>query len=486
MADNSSFMDWHPQTPPAPFNPYQGDYMPGGWPEERPTPPPALPPFPTRAIVEPARRRGPLEEYIMPAAKRVCTGLFGASVATFTFTTAAVAVPAYAIVREVRRRQHIRTAAAAARARQAARRLTFQTPPPRTPPHHQQNDHADTPNLFKPDTPHEHFRQATVTDTEDIQLASTAQQYTTNTLPDHSPLESTVQQETITVRPQPKQYDGVPKDFPYEVPEFRPAYLRNPKRLSSLRSRRLNTFPGMVRLLPRPSLNPIIHKQTEPGVQQPLPDARNVQIHSPIPQLLLQALTPPSAVALTITDGTLTPSNQLLGDLLAATPGTPILKEDILLTTPASQLHATIQAATESDPDGATVISSTSTSRKRRFDKQGSRDSEDVDKSTGKRLQLRNPRFESPKTPTPNPSIIVRAVVATKKKCRLSLYSGQQILVVAIILPTPSYYCQIGREDTFKRRPERIRDSPLLPVLELRCVTWKLPHRRPQSSKISS
>ncbi|KAK5065082.1 hypothetical protein LTR84_000918 [Exophiala bonariae] len=87
-----SRMDWTPQKADPPFNPYPGQYMPGGW--------PATPPPQTTGVF--ARPRPP--GVLFPAAKRVCHGL--ASTSQTVVDTAAV--PVYGIVRRVRRQQHIR------------------------------------------------------------------------------------------------------------------------------------------------------------------------------------------------------------------------------------------------------------------------------------------------------------------------------------------------------------------------------------------
>lgn len=88
MADHSSFMDWSPAKPEPTFNPYQGNYMPGGWPAE--------PPTPTTGVFARPRPEG-----FLPKAKRICFGLATGSKIIASF----VAVPLYCIVRQVRQQQ---------------------------------------------------------------------------------------------------------------------------------------------------------------------------------------------------------------------------------------------------------------------------------------------------------------------------------------------------------------------------------------------
>ena len=71
---DDSGMDWVPTTPPKPFDCYGGEYMPGGWPAE--------PPTPTANVF--ARPADP--GYFLPGAKKVCRGL--AIAAKYTFGTA--------------------------------------------------------------------------------------------------------------------------------------------------------------------------------------------------------------------------------------------------------------------------------------------------------------------------------------------------------------------------------------------------------------
>src|SRR5689334_16202988 len=88
MADHSSFMDWSPAKPEPTFNPYQGNYMPGGW--------PADPPTPTTGVFARPRPEG-----FLPKAKRICFGLATGSKIIASF----VAVPLYCIVRQIRQQQ---------------------------------------------------------------------------------------------------------------------------------------------------------------------------------------------------------------------------------------------------------------------------------------------------------------------------------------------------------------------------------------------
>ena len=84
-----SYMEWTPQKPDPPFNPYLDQYIPGGW--------PADPPSRTSGVF--ARPQPP--GLLLPAAKKVCRGL----AVTSQVLVSVAAVPIYAVVRRVRRRQ---------------------------------------------------------------------------------------------------------------------------------------------------------------------------------------------------------------------------------------------------------------------------------------------------------------------------------------------------------------------------------------------
>ncbi|OCT55014.1 hypothetical protein CLCR_02763 [Cladophialophora carrionii] len=355
MADDSSFMDWAPQTPPPLFNPYQGDYMPGGWPQQPPTPQ-----FRTTGLFDPPRRRTRLEDFlrpVLPAAKRVCTGLIRA---TINATATVVTVPTYAIVRQVRHMQQARRArpppqqAPRDRISQArpARRVVIQTPPPRTP------EQPETVLITPPTTP--------------------------------------PQQETARVTPLKKQTqeDVATEDIPFEVPEFRPARLLRrtnkhvtPKKV--IQRRRLkDAFPGMPQIPPPQAVKSVTVPTPDHIVHKPLPEAGSVRLHSPFPQFAPGPAAPPSP-----------PS-----------PAATVTSTESV--TPSAQLQNNLSAATESDSDGNTVVSSVTTSRKRRIDIQGSRTTEGNACHGVKRFQTAGLSVYLPDTPTPNPSIVVQTAVA--------------------------------------------------------------------------
>ncbi|KIW71289.1 hypothetical protein PV04_03472 [Phialophora macrospora] len=353
MADDSSFMDWQPQTPPPQFNPYQGDYMPGGWPQQPPTPP-----FRTTGLFDAPRRRTRLEEYllpVLPAAKRVCTGLVRA---TINATATIVTVPTYAIVRQVRHLQQARRARPlpqqaprhpAVQARRPVRRVVIQTPPPRIPPQ------QETALITPPTTP--------------------------------------PQRETVLATPLKKEIreHAAAEEIPFEVPEFRPAHLLRkankditPRKV--IHRRRLkDVFPGMPQILPPTTLKSVTLPTPEQVVPKPLPKAGSIRLQSPFPQFAPDPTTPPSP---------LSPA------------GTVTTTESV---TPSAQLQKDLSAVNDSDSDGNTVVSSITTSRKRRIDIQGSRATEGSESQGAKRFQIAGPSVNSPNTPTPNPTIVVQA-----------------------------------------------------------------------------
>ena len=422
MADSSSFMDWEPQTPEPAFNPYQGDYMPGGWPAE-----PSTPPKRTTGAFDPPRRRGRLDD-VLPVAKRVCVSLLRTTVATVTVASKIVTVPTYAVVREVRRRQAERARRPAPQATRPARRVRIQTPPPRTPPQ-QARQHAAT-ETSPPKTPEQQPRQVTIQTPE--------------------------QQDSIRATPQSKKQEEVTVEIPFEVPEFRPDYVRNPRRPNFARRKLLrDAFPGIVRLSPRQIPQAIVHPRPTQKGQQSLPDAKNVQIRSPVPLLVPQPATPQSPAISIATDDSVTPSAQIQGDLQAATPGTP-LQGDLQTPTPITPSRHDAHPTTESDTDGDTVVSSVTTSRKRRIDVQGSREIDGHETSNVKRVQIQGPSFASPKTPTPHPAIVVQPAVAAATVETPSTPVNTSLL-------SPSQFRRRKISSTSLKTPKTLLGSPKTP-----------------------
>ncbi|OAP57052.1 hypothetical protein AYL99_09165 [Fonsecaea erecta] len=319
MADDSGFMDWHPQTPPPAHNPYQGDYMPGGWPVDLPTPPP-----PTAGIFMPSRRPSPLD-HILPVAKRICAGLGGLAGlgfhaatqlgrCTVDATTTVVTVPTVYIVRKYQQRR--REQRPHPNRRQAA-------PRPRTPPPSQ--------------TP---LNRAAARE------PIPAQQITTPTLP---------QTPTASFQPQPKPVSPVKEEHPptdevlYEIPEFRPHYVLNRRsknvtpRVQFRRKRPDRVFPAMPRFTP-PREPKLVHLPTpEEKSEKPLLECGKLE--SPYPQLKPIPASPPSPAATITSLESATPSAQLHQGLQTFTEG----DTSIDLTTPSKQLQQTLQACTESD-----------------------------------------------------------------------------------------------------------------------------------------
>ena len=341
MADTSSFMDWEPQTPPPLYNPYPADYMPGGW---LVTPPP--PPPPTTGVFLPAPRPGRFDN-ILPAAKRVCRGLATVTKATINATTKVVTVPTCYIIRQCQENR-----------RERRRREQRQRPRPQL---------SQSP-----------WNRAVAR--EAARAPRPIRHVLFQTPP---PAETARKQIKIRTTPHPKKQEtareGNEENNLYEVPEFRPDHIwiqkgSNATPREHYRRKRLkDVFPGMPRFTPPKEPKPFIIATPEQKPQKPVSVC--AQLQSPYPQLeSIPATFPSPAATITSTDSA-TPSEQLLEDLYAAT---------------------------DSDSDGATVISSVTNSRKRRIHIQGSRTTEDGETSaTAKRLQTEGPSAISPKTPTP-------------------------------------------------------------------------------------
>ncbi|KAJ9612181.1 hypothetical protein H2200_003778 [Cladophialophora chaetospira] len=359
MADNSSFMDWEPQTPPPPFNPYQGQYVPGGWPM---TPPPPQ----TTGLFDPPRRRTRTEWLLdqLPDPKRLCQQIARGA---YRAATTVVTVPTVAVVRQVRQLQQAR-AARPPRRRLLRNRVIAATPE-------------------RPATP---VRDAVVQT--------------------QTPPPSPLQQTRVEVTPRPKKQEKKKaarySSFPHEVPEFRPAYILNQMKQNKNKTASQKTIrrtgpkhalSSIPKIPPPQGQKPVILATPEQIVAKPLPEADRVQLQSPYPPLVPEsALAPsPQTPADTSTsDETSTPSTQLQGELHASTPAAHTQKD--------------LQTSTESEEDENTIISSVENSRKRRSNIQGSRATTDGETSSSKRPQAQGPSAASPITPTPNPAIVVQ------------------------------------------------------------------------------
>ncbi|OQU99651.1 Ulp1 protease family, catalytic domain-containing protein [Cladophialophora immunda] len=348
MADTSSFMDWHPQTPPPAHNPYQGRYIPGGWPVDPPTPAP-----PTAGVFMPPRRPSPIE-HIIPVAKRICAGLGGLAGlgfhaatqlgrCTVDATTTVVIVPTVFIVRRFQQRRRDQ------RPRQQRPQATQRSLPP---PLSQSPWNRAVAN--------ERFTAR--------QTASTVPQ--TPTVPSKP--------QPTPISPEKEQYQPT-EDVLYEVPEFRPQYVLNPRsknatpRIHYRRARVDRVFPDMPRFTPPREPKPV-HLPTpeEKSERSPLECAK---LESPYPQLRPIPASPPSPAETITSVETLTPS---------------------------AQLQQALHTVTESDTESNGVISSIQRSRKRRIHTQGSRATEDGEPAaSSKRVQTTGPSVGSPQTPTP-------------------------------------------------------------------------------------
>ncbi len=346
MADSSSIMDWAPQTPPPRFNPYPGQYVPGGWPA---TPPPPQ----TTGLFDPPRKRTYIEHVlgVLPVAKRACTFFVRT---TFNVAAAVVTVPTITVVRRVQQMRRAR-AARPQRRQQLRNRVVALRP--------------EQPAIAVPQV----VNQAPPT-------------------PPSTPLPEP-KVEVISIQ---KKQEKRPS-FPYKVPEFRPAYVLNntyrnvpPKKIVGRRGIK-NVFPSIPRLAPPQVQKPLILDTPEQIVAKPLPEADRVQLQSPFPQLIPEpatALSPPSPAATFSDDETATPSTQLQGDLYDDTPAA--------------------KTSSENDLEEASIVSSVTNSRKRRSNTQGSRATPNGESSSSKRLQTLGPSAASPITPTPNHAIVVQ------------------------------------------------------------------------------
>jgi hypothetical protein len=383
MADVSfsSLMDWQPQTPPPAFNPYPGNYMPGGWPAEPPTPP-----FRDTGLFAIPRRRSRLEELVVPIAKRVCTGLAKATVA---IATTVVAVPAYLIVRQVRRHQAARIRAYRRRVIRRSQlhgspfdRAVQAGQPPRV--RRVRFDLPPTPQTIERPPP-----QAQQT-SEDQQVEV---------------VRRSEEQTSVELASLPKQQDkqeSKPLHKPqglYEVPEFRPDYILNPIRRhaalrrylrGSLRGR--DAFCGMPRFSPKgPRL--VTLPTPEQKIYKPIPEADSLKLCSPYPQLIPNSAQLPSAGPSSSSEEHPTPSTQLQTNLLAVTP--------------------IIQTTTRTDSEEATrVVSSVTSSRKRRIHFEDAGSAQDDGTPTAKRTRSHGPSAIPAEMSTPRPSITVQIALS--------------------------------------------------------------------------
>ncbi|KIW97043.1 uncharacterized protein Z519_02435 [Cladophialophora bantiana CBS 173.52] len=349
MADTSSFMDWHPQTPPPAHNPYQDErYMPGGWPVDPPTPPP-----PTTGVFMPPRRPSPLD-HVIPVAKRICAGLgelaglgFHAAAqlgrCTIGATTKVVTVPTVYVVRRFQQRR--REQRSRPQRRQGAPRPL---PPPL----------SESP-----------WNRAVARE------LSTAQ-HTPSPRPQTPPVPGKLQLEATS--PAKEQLPSTENAL-YEVPEFRPAHVLNRRRKNATpraqnrRTRIDRVFPGMPRFTPPQEPKPLYLPTPDEKLEVPLLEC--AKLESPYPQLKPFPATPPS-------------------------PATTITSIDS--PTPSAQLQQGLHAVTESDTESNSVISSILQSRKRRIHTQGSPTTESDETPTSTtRVQTKSPSVESPQTPTP-------------------------------------------------------------------------------------
>ncbi|KIX10442.1 uncharacterized protein Z518_01524 [Rhinocladiella mackenziei CBS 650.93] len=363
MADNSSFMDWSPATPPPVHSPYQGDYMPGGWPVDSPTPPPTVGVF--------AIRTTPYGS-ILPAAKRICQGIgaavtcgihAAATVSKYTVdtTTTVVTVPTHYVARQVAQRQ------------QEPRRLC------RT------RRHAQLRSL--PESPWN--RAIARADHRVREPAPPAQEG-----PSPSPSQVTPSLLPPTLHPSAR-------NAIYHIPNFLPLAYKNPaqqrkERIAQKQGERIpaSAFPGIPRLTPPPE-QPIQRIQTPVDrPYAPLPQPKRLQ--TPYPVLTPLPVTPPSP-----------PTSATTPLSVPSSRSSP---------SPGAQLQRELEAAHDSDSDTSSTYSTTWNPKKRKLRKQGSRASEETEKpATTKRVHTTGPKLHSPKTstPTPTPAIVIQETASS-------------------------------------------------------------------------
>lgn len=357
-------MDWAPQTPPPVHNPYQGDYMPGGWPVDPPTPPPLT--AGTFAVRRPATG-------LLPFAKRVCQGLgtivkrvaVTASRHTVDATTVVATVPAYYIVRSIQQQRRNRRAQQQSKSQLKRRAERPALPPLSDSPWKRLVANADNQNRELP----QYLQESA----QNLGLQY-PQESTRRTIfpPTASP--------RVTAPPPPKSDHPVVQYGLYEIPELRPAYvlegIKHAKNAAAQsrrqRSRKPSLFPGMPKFTPPRQPKPAQLPTPDEQLQKPLPEI--AKLETPYPPLQPIPDTTPSVTA----------------------------NEDSAATTPSNQLQEQLAEATESDSDSATVVSHTWHTRKRRREAQGSREGEGEETpQTAKRIQLEGPSSRAPESPTP-------------------------------------------------------------------------------------
>ncbi|KAL2429016.1 hypothetical protein ABEF95_011541 [Exophiala dermatitidis] len=349
MADHSFSMDWSPPTPEPVHNPYQGDYVPGGWPVAPPTPPPQ-----TAGVF--AKRPAP-DGGILPAAKRVCRGLFSLGFAatslvskyTISATCTVAAVPAYYVVRQVQQRQHEQR-------NQRPRRQRAPVPSLTESPWHRAVAGVSDAGLWEMQPSHE-------------------EPWSPRPVPVAAPPQMTPNEPLRTPLPSSQQYIS---ETPSGILPFQQAVwkvggtggtMRHPRRRVTSRPRR--RYQTALAVHPVPHLSPPSVEQETTPIQQRIlepttPPAEFPQLQSPYPEL------PP------------------LGPNLP-TPTKQVAQE--VVTTPGYESDSAASTAT---------VKRSLRSNKRRIEEQGSRELTEADgHSTAKRLQRDGPSVESPKTPTP-------------------------------------------------------------------------------------
>lgn len=342
MADSSSFMDWCPPTPEPVHNPYQGNYMPGGWPVN----PPAQP-APTAGIFAAKREASG----ILPTAKRVCRGLFSLGLTatalvsqyTISATRTVVSIPAYYVVRQVQQRQREQR--------------------------HQRPRRQRTPTAPLTDSPWN--RVVKGVNHGSLWEMQPSQEAPSSPLPIPVAAPAHVTASALFNTPPPSSQKDIDHIIPFQemVRQVGLSHtMRQPKRRNTRTvKRRYQTAPSVRATphLPPPTIDPGSPTLEKRDQEPTTPPEESAELQTPYPTLKASDATSPS---------------------------------------PAAKFQQNADTSDESD-SGSTpplAVARSLRSNKRKIKEQGSRETTNTKGPfTAKRVQINGPSLESPKTPTP-------------------------------------------------------------------------------------
>ncbi|EXJ80322.1 hypothetical protein A1O1_08465 [Capronia coronata CBS 617.96] len=341
MADSSSLMDWCPPTPEPVYDPYQGDYMPGGWPFE-----PAAKSAPTPGTFAVKRPQTGL----LPTAKRVCRGLFSLGLTatavlsqyTHNATLTIVNIPTYYVVRRVQQRQR-------------QERLQRPRRQQRTPP----TSLTDSP-----------WQRAAGVNNGSLWEMQPSQEAPSSPapVPVAAPPQATAS--ALPNIPPPNSRKIIDQFVPFQDMVWQIGATRTTRQVrrpdTRISKRRYQTAPVVRANTRRP--------------------ARSIDTSStPIEKRVEEPTTPPTEAA------------------TLQTPYPELKPADTTTPSPSSQSQEDADTPREGD-SGTSILAVTRSlrSNKRKIEEQGTRESVQMQgASTGKRIQTSGPSVESPKTPTP-------------------------------------------------------------------------------------